>query len=111
MPKSNITTQQVRESLIQQLKNKHADIDIYIARIDDYCFFHQELQRMKQDIREKGYTYIAMGSQVKEYEKTNDSVVNALKYSQEMTKILANLKLNTENVIRESGSDEDDEDL
>ena len=105
------TPDQVRESLIEQLKNRGADIDLYISRIDDYCWFNSQLQKMKADVDEKGMTYQAISSSGKEYDKDNPSVIAALKYSQEMTKILANLKLNAENVIKSSDLDPDEEDL
>ena len=107
----NPTQDPVRDSLIEQLKNRGADIDIYISRIDDYCWLNHKLQEMKKDVDEKGMTYRAISSSGKEYDKDNPSVIGVLKYSQEMTKILANLKLNVDNVIKDSDIDPDEQDL
>ena len=88
----------LKDSLIEQLKRKHADIKVFMSLIDDYCFFDAQLKEMKKDIKKRGRVYLAISSQGKEYEKENPSVANALRYSQQMLKILQQMGLSVDNV-------------
>lgn len=97
-----------KQSLLTQLKARGADVTVFRKLVSDYCWFDAQLQAMKKDIRDRGRTYLAISSQGKEYEKDNPSVANALRYSQQMCKILAQLGLSVDNVVEAEPEDEGD---
>jgi phage I-like protein len=101
-------TKEIKESLIQQLIAKGADVTLYRALIDDYMWFNQQLHQMQTDIRRNGRTYTATSAAGKDYEKDNPSVKNALLYSRQMVAILSALELDTKTVV--GGTKADDED-
>jgi hypothetical protein len=103
------SAKEIKESLIQQLISKGADVKLYRALIDDYMWFNQQLHQMQSDIRKRGRTYSAMSAAGKEYEKDNPSVKNALLYSRQMVAILGALGLSTETVIPPGTKDKDDD--
>lgn len=95
----------IRESLIKQLKDKGADVPPFLKLIDDYCFYAEQVEEMKDDIRTKGRTYNYVSSVGKESEKENPCVKNVLNYTKQMLAILKDLGLTTANIR----SDSDDE--
>ena len=95
----------IRNSLIQQLKNRGADVEHFLALIDDYIWYYNQEKAMQRDIKTKGMSYKAISASGKEYEKENPSIKNAVMYNKEKLAILKQLELSTTNV----GSDEDDE--
>lgn len=102
---------EVKQSLIEQLKAKGADVALYRAQIDDYMWFFQQERQMQADIRKNGRKYLTASAAGKEYEKENPCVKNALLYSKQMVTILAALGLNTESVVGggSTGGDADDD--
>lgn len=95
----------VKESLIQQLKSKGAYLPHFESLVDDYCWYHRQVQMMKKDIRKKGVTYMSVSAAGKEYEKDNPNVKMLPTYTRQMLQILKDLGLTTDNVVQ----DEDDE--
>ena len=95
----------IRNSLIKQLKNRGADVEHFLALIDDYIWYYNQEKAMQKDIKVKGMSYKAISASGKEYEKENPSIKNAVMYNKEKLAILKQLELSTTNV----GSDEDDE--
>lgn len=102
------SAKEIRESLIQQLQAKGADVPLYCSKIDEYMWLHQQFKQMQSDIRERGRTYTTISAAGKEYEKENPSVKNALLYSRQMVAILGALGLDTKTVV--GGTTADDED-
>ena len=101
----------VKESLLEQIKTKGADVALYRAQIDDYMWFLQQERQMQADIRKNGRTYLATSAAGKEYEKDNPSVKNALLYSRQMVAILGALGLDTKTVAGGTAGDDADDDL
>ena len=99
----------VKQSLIEQLENKGAKVDIYLSLIDDYMWFWKQEKEMQKDVKEKGRTYTAVSASGKDYEKNNPSVKDALLYSKQMVAILAALGLDTKTVTDGSEDDADDD--
>jgi phage terminase small subunit len=103
------SVKQIRDSLLEQLKAKGADVSLYRSLVDDYCWFWKQEREMQKDIKERGRIYISVSAAGKEYEKENPSVKNALLYNKQMVAILSALDLNTDTVIsKDAGSDEHD---
>lgn len=87
-----------RESLIKQLKDKGADVPPFLKLIDDYCFYAEQVEEMKEDIRTRGRVYPYTSSVGKDSEKENPCVKNVLNYTKQMLAILKELGLTTTNV-------------
>jgi phage terminase small subunit len=99
----------IRESLMEQIKAKGADVELYRGMIEDYCWFFKQEREMQGDIRKRGQTYTAVSAAGKEYEKENPSVKNALLYSKQMVSILGALGLDTKTVVGGSKADDQDD--
>lgn len=96
----------VKQSLIDQLAAKGADIPAYMDLIDDYMSFWVAKEMTKIDIQMRGVyiTYNNGGGQVGT--KENPSLAYQLKISSHMLKILQQLKLDVDNT---DTGDTDDE--
>jgi phage terminase small subunit len=106
----------IKKSLLEQLKIKSADVDLYRSLIDDYCWLWKQEREMQSDIKTRGRTYTAVSAAGKDYEKENPSVKNALLYNRQMVAILAALGLSTETVVspdagKDTEKDSDERDL
>ena len=97
--------EKVKASLIHQLKQKNACLDHFMGLVDDYCFYFETVEQLKNEILEKGVTYTSMSASGKEYEKDNPALKLLPGYTRQMLQILKDLGLNTANVMVE----EDDE--
>lgn len=87
----------IKESLIEQLIKKDANIEHFSSLIDDYIWYWKEEKAMQKDIKERGRTYKAISAAGKEYEKDNPSVKNAVLYNKQKLAILKELGLTTDN--------------
>lgn len=94
------TEKEIKQSLIEQLKNKNADIDHFLSLVDDYVFLHKQEKQMQKDIRIRGRTYEYMSASGYKSEKENPSVKNAIMYNKQKLAILKELGLTTEKVIK-----------
>lgn len=88
----------IKDTLIEQLIKKDANIDHFSSLIDDYIWYWKEEKAMQKDIKDKGRTYIAISAAGKEYEKDNPSVKNAVLYNKQKLAILKELGLTTDNI-------------
>ena len=102
---AKISIKKIRESIIEQLKAKGADIPLFQDQINAYIFFTTEERKMQQDISKKGLSYPAVSATGKKYIKDNPSIKNAVMYNKQRLNILAQLGLTTSTVM----SDVDDE--
>lgn len=95
----------VKRSLLQQLKAKGAKLAHFVSLVEDYCWYYDQVEAMKEDIAERGLTYTAISSTGKEYEKDNPSVKLVPTYTRQMLQILKDLGISTDDIPAE----EDDE--
>ncbi|MGM9660762.1 MAG: P27 family phage terminase small subunit [Faecousia sp.] len=87
------TKKEIRNSLVQQLKDKGSDALHFTALIDDYIFFYSMERRMQADIRKRGLEIEATSATGKQYTKENPSVKSAAMYNQRMLAILKEMGL------------------
>ena len=99
----------VKESLVEQLKAKGADVALYRALIEDFMWYFQQEKQMQADIRKNGRTYLTTSAAGKTYEKENPCVKNALLYSRQMVTILGALGLETGTVVGGKTDREEDD--
>lgn len=86
----------IRESLLNQLRAKGADVPHFTDLIDQYIFYAEQVHEMQDDIREKGMTYEAVSSVGKVYEKDNPCVKLLPNYTKAMQGILKDMGLTTD---------------
>lgn len=101
-----ISITKVRDSLIEQLRRKGADVDCFKDQVDSYIFFTKQEREMQKDIKKNGLSYEAVSATGKLYVKDNPSVKNALLYNKQRLAILNQLGLNIDKV-----ETEDDDEL
>lgn len=99
------SAKKIKDSLIKQLEEKGANVDHFLALIDDYIWYYNEEKAMQKDVKIRGKTYKTTSASGYEIEKENPSVKNAVTYNKQKLTILKELGLNTNNVT----SDKDDE--
>lgn len=88
----------IKDSLIEQLKARGADVPLFNALIDDYIWYCEQENDMQKDIKDRGRIYIATSAAGNEYEKENPSVKNALMYNKQKLAILKQMELSTKGV-------------
>lgn len=95
----------IRDSLIDQLVKKGADVDCFRDQIYSYIFYTQMERKMQTDIRKNGLSYKAISATGKEYMKDNPSVKNAVMYNKQRLAILAQLGLTIKTVEMDCDDD------
>ena len=97
--------EQIRRSMIAQLKAKGANVAHFENLVDLYIYYLSKTRAMQEDIETKGLTYTATSAAGKEYEKDNPSAKLMPVYTREMLRIMKDLGLTTD----EPTTEEDDE--
>lgn len=102
-----MTAEQVKQSLIRQLEDRGANVDHFIALIEDYIFYYKQEKRAQADVRKNGLTITARSASGNEYDKENPAVKAAALYNKQKLSILRELDLKTDTVPPpdESGGD------
>jgi len=95
----------IKESLIQQLENKNANVEHFLNLVDDYIWYFEQEKAMQKDIKIRGHSYKAKSASGYSIDKENPSVKNALMYNKQKLAIIKQLGLTIENTV----SDTDDE--
>lgn len=100
----------VKNSLIEQLEARGANVSLYRDQIDSYIFFTQQERKMQADVRKRGLTYHSISASGKEYEKDNPCVKDAVLYNKQKLAIISALDLDTKSITggRPPGDDESD---
>ena len=95
----------IKEDLLQQLQLKNAYIPVFISLVEDYMNLWVTKELLAADIRKRGVivTYNNGGGQ--EGTKSNDSVDKQHRVSAQMTKLLSELDIKSNTIIRD-GDDE-----
>lgn len=86
----------IKESLMEQLRAKGADVSHFEALVDDYVEYFKMIKKMKTDIKTRGMSYTAISAAGKEYEKDNPNVKLLPQYTRSMLSILKELGLTTD---------------
>ena len=102
-----MTAEQVKQSLIRQLEDRGANVDHFIALIEDYIFYYKQEKKAQADVRKNGLTITARSASGNEYDKENPAVKAAALYNKQKLTILRELDLRTDTVPPpdESGGD------
>ncbi len=100
-----MTKNQLRDSLLKQLKLQKKSIAFYEDLVDDYVYYWDLKKKLVADIKKKGIRYEAVNGNGIMVEKANESVMNLQKTTATMLKILSDLNL--KEPIIDSNDEED----
>lgn len=98
----------VRESLIEQLKEKGADVACFSDLIEDYMKLWNIKNKLVTDINKRGVVYEDVSSVGITMKKNNPSVKEIVNVNRQMLSILEKLGISTEKCV---ASGDDDADL
>lgn len=90
---------EVKKSLIKQLEERGADIELNRALVNDYMFYYQQEIQMHKSVRKEGRIIEAVSSTGKEYMKENPAVKDAVMYNKQKLAILKQLEIAPSTVI------------
>lgn len=103
MAKSKKT--RVRDELIEQLEKKGADIAPLLDQVDTYMELWDVKRKLISDIRKKGTSYEEISTAGNRIWKSNPANRDLVSVSRQMTAILRELNITTDNIEVE-GDDE-----
>lgn len=107
MKKVTQKSKKIKESMIEQLRKRGADIPVYLELVDKYIGLTEQMIDMEKNIKKKGRTYEAISAAGKVYEKDNPDVKNILAYHDKRLAILKQLDMTPETVIPEVTEEDD----
>jgi hypothetical protein len=90
------TQDNIRKSLIAQLKEKGADVSHFMSLIDDYMYYYQQEKAMHADVRKNKRTIKSISAAGKQYDRENPAVKDAVLYNRQKLAILSALGLEAE---------------
>lgn len=94
----------VRQSLIDQLRRKNADVEVFMSQVEDYMKLWDLKEKLAKDIKQRGITFKDSSSYGVPMVKQNPSTKELIAVSAQMLKILAQLNISTDKII----ADDDD---
>lgn len=94
----------VKQSLLDQLAAKGADIDLFTDRVESYIKLWSVAKKLNTDITKRGTGYYETASNGAKVWKANPSVKDLVTVERQMTTMLRELGLNVNTV----GVDDDD---
>lgn len=98
----------VRKSLVEQLRAKGADIDLYKDQVNDYMMMWDLKEQLKDDIKGNGLRMEYKAANGGSVEKDNPSVKQIPLINKQMLMLLKQLDISTDKVVKEGGGDSDD---
>ncbi len=99
-----IRKKEVKESLIEQLERKNANIQVFRSLIEDYMKLWDTKEALLKDIKKRGISYSDYSAAGKPMIKQNPSTKEVVAVNAQMLKILTQLDITTGNLI---GDDDD----
>ena len=93
-----MTAEDVKKSLIRQLEDRGANVEHFLAFIDDYVFYYKQEKKAQAEVRKNGMTIKATSASGKEYDKENPAIKAAALFNKQKLTILRELDLRTDTV-------------
>ena len=97
----------VKTSLIEQLRAKGADIDIFTDQINDYMTMWDLKESLKADIEKNGLRMMYRTANGGTAEKDNPSVKQLPAVNKQMLMLLKQMEISTDNAVRKGGDKSD----
>lgn len=101
-----MTTKQVENSLVEQLRANAAEIDAFRALINDYMAMFKICEKLKSDIRKRGTIVQETGAAGQKITKCNPSIKELRDTNKSMLTILRQLGLSIDTVKAAVDDDE-----
>lgn len=83
-----MTAEDVKKSLIRQLEDRGANVEHFLALIDDYVFYYKQEKKAQAEVRKNGMTIKATSASGKEYDKENPAIKAAALFNKQKLTIL-----------------------
>lgn len=83
----------IKESLVQQLKNKNATADFYLDLVNDYMALWDMKKALHEDIKKRGVTFTDNSSVGVPMQKNNPSTKEFVMVNKQMLSLLKDLGL------------------
>lgn len=106
MKSEKVTREQIKESLLQQLRAKGADTYFYRDLVEKYMVLWDNVEEMMEDIRVRGRRYVSISVSGKEFEKDNMSMKMVPQYLKQMQSLLSDMGISPDKIVQE-GADDD----
>lgn len=101
----------LRDSLITQLKERGADVEVNLKLIEDYIFYCTEEAKMQKDVAENGLSVPAIAATGKMYFRDNPAVKMAVLYNKQKLAILDQLDISPSTIVSTNEVETRDDDL
>ena len=88
--------EEIRDSLVEQLMTKGADIDVFVDMVDKYMELWAIDQLLAEDIENRGVMFRDVSAAGHEMMKNNPSVKEKVMVNRQMLQILQQLNITTE---------------
>lgn len=98
---------EVRRSLMEQLTERGADIEVNRGLIEDYLFYCTQEKKMQADVRKNGIIIESTSSTGKDYMRENPAVKLAMLYNKQKLAILKQLEIAPSTVIEPDSEEAD----
>lgn len=92
------TKKQIKESLLDQLTVKGADIELFTDRVESYLKLWSLAKKLNTDINKRGHGYYETASNGAKIWKANPSVKDLVSVDRQMTSILREMGLTVNSV-------------
>lgn len=92
------TEKDIRESLMEQLRNKGAEVAHFIDLVDQYMYCCKLVRKLRADINSKGVKYEETSSVGVKRKIQNPSIKDLVGVLREMENLLRNMGLTTDSV-------------
>lgn len=89
---------EIKNSLLDQLAAKGADIELFTDRVESYLKLWSLAKKLNTDISKRGHGYYETASNGAKVWKANPSVKDLVSVDRQMTTILREMGLNVNNV-------------
>ncbi len=106
--KRETVRKRVKKSLVEQLKAKGADVDIFNDQINDYMSMWDLKEDLKNDILENGLRMMYHTANGGKAEKDNPSVKQLPAVNKQMLMLLKQMNISTDKAVKEGGDSGDD---
>ncbi len=101
--KRETVRKEVKKSLMEQLKAKGADVDVFIDQINDYMSMWDLKESLKDDIQENGLRLYYTAANGGRAEKDNPSVKQLPIVNKQMLMLLKQMEISTDKAVKDGG--------
>lgn len=105
--KRETVRKEVKKSLLDQLKAKGADVEVFMDQVNDYMSMWDLKENLKDDIAENGLRLYYAASNGGRVEKDNPSVKQLPAVNKQMLMLLKQMDISTDKAVKDGGDSVD----